>query len=142
MNDNEEICYIPEDEEIPVNNPFCNLNQNTYAVKCGISFEKCYKMNKTGKMCEHYCDSLSEEQEALRRIEIERLEKIKEKCGKRIKRIEKLKSFMENKSGIITAIGCFGCLIWIVFMLICLAGGVYAIRWAWNLLIRAWSCAI
>lgn len=132
---------VDENEDISVRNPYCLLEGNKLSVKCFKTIDQCVEENNAHDKtrCPHYSDSLTRRQEIIRDQEIERLNRIKEKCENKIKRIEKIKEFLDEKGDIITGIGCFGCLIWLAFFIVCMAAGVYAIRWAWKLLCQAWS---
>ena len=145
----EENVFIPEDQEIFIEkeeeqlyNPFCQLNKKQYEKECGMSFEQCYTKNKFKKVCNHYSDKLSEEQEAMRLLEIERLDRIKEKYKKKAAYIERLKGLMEKKSDLVLGFGCCGCLFWIAFLIAGVAAGIYAIKWAWWLLLYVWNLQI
>ena len=140
MSDNQNH-FIDESEDIPVRNPYCLLNVHDPSAKCWKSIELCVEENNIDNKsrCSHYNDCFIKNQETIRDHEIERLNQLKEKCENKIKRIEKIKEFLGEKGDIITGIGCFGCLIWLAFFIVCMAAGVYAIRWAWKLLCQAWS---
>ena len=106
-------------EEDGIRNPFCNLSD--YDVKCHLNFPQCYNYNRKHKRCKHYRDELSEEQDCLRLMEIERLDQIKSRYERKVKRINQLKKFLSDSKDIIPIIGCGGCLIWVALMIVVLA---------------------
>ena len=117
-------------------NPFCKVGG------CERPILQCLKQ---GGGCANFHDECTEEQNALRRLELARIEKKLAKNRKNIKRLETMKKVLDSQVGG-TTIGCsfgaLGCFIVIAATMISIGLGILMCKYAWIFLKYCWNLAV